>query len=104
MLVLVKVTHVTFLVNGRDGVPCLLLALASKRCERAEASSTCVTYSFLSCRVENPSARVARVVTAVHNLRLTHSSFIPARCVVNSAGDTEDGGRLSCVLGEQSRL
>ena len=32
---LVKVMHVTFLVNGRDDVPCLLLALASKRAASA---------------------------------------------------------------------
>ena len=62
----------------------------------------------LSCSVESPSSRVARVNSALHNLCLVHSSAIPAhhsharvshaRCVVNSEGDTEDGGRLSCVL------
>ena len=69
---------------------------------------------LLSCRVENPSARVARVNTALHNLCLAHSSSIPAhnsharmsvaRCVVNAVGDTEDGGRLSCVLGGTKSL
>ena len=77
---------------------------------RAEAGSTCLDDLFVSCRVEDPSSRVARVNTALHDLCLVHSSFIPAqnsharmhhaRCVVNSVGDTEDGGRLSCVPGE----
>ena len=65
--------------------------------------------AFLSCRIESPSSRVARVTSALHNLCPDHSSLFPAhnshtrmphaRCVVNSVGDTEDGGRLSCVLG-----
>ena len=56
-----------------------------------------------------PSSRVARVTSALHNLCPDHSSLIPAhnsharvphaRCVVTSVGDTEDGGRLSCVYG-----
>ena len=88
---------------------------AEARWERAEAGSVSFeTDAFLTCRVESPSSRVARVNSALHKLCLVHSSSIPAnnsharmshaRCVVNSVGDTEDGRRLSCVLGvEQSR-
>ena len=85
---------------------------AEARVERAEAGSVSFEHDsdvLLSCRVERPSSRVARVNSALHNLCLVHSSSIPAhnaharmshaRCVVNSVGDTEDGGRLSCVLG-----
>ena len=69
MLVLVKVTHVTFLVIGRDDVPCLLLALASKRAASALRRVRLVLQIRSSLvRVENPSARVARV--------FTHSSSI----------------------------
>ena len=67
-----------------------------------------------SMRVESPSSRVARVTSALHNLCLAHSPSIPAhnsharmshaRCVVNSVGDTEDGGRLSCVPGGTKSL
>ena len=81
---------------------------------RAEAGSVCLADLFVSCRVEDPSSRVARVNTALHNLCLVHSSSIPAhksharmlhaRCVVNSVGDTEDGGRLSCVSGGTKSL
>ena len=35
---------------------------------RAEAGSTCLADLFVSCRVEDPSSRVARVNTALHNL------------------------------------
>ena len=81
---------------------------AEGRGERAEAGSVIFkTDAFLICRVESPSSRVARVNSALHNLRLVHSSSIPAhdsharmshaRCVVNSEGDTEDGRRVSCV-------
>ena len=104
--ILAKVMHVTFLVNGKDGL-WLVLAHASKRVLRRVRLG--LADLFVSCRVEDPSSRVARVNTALHNLCLVHSSFIPAhdsharmphaRCVVNSVGDTEDGGRLSCVYG-----
>ena len=79
--------------------------------ERTEAGSSDSfgNDAFLSCRIESPSSQVARVTSALHNLCLVHSSSIPAhnsharmphaRCVVNSVGDTEDGGRLSCVYG-----
>ena len=85
---------------------------AKVRGERAEAGSVSFEHDsdvLLSCSVESPSSGVARVNTALHNLCLLHSSSIPAhnsharmshaRCVVNSVGDTEDGGRLSCVPG-----
>ena len=81
---------------------------------RAEAGSTFLADLLISCRVEDPSSRVARVNTALHNLCLVHSSSIPAhnsharmphaRCVVNSVGDTEDGRRLSCVSGTTKSL
>ena len=80
---------------------------AERQCN--EAGSSFVSQDFTSIRVENPSSRVARVTSALLNLCLVHSSSIPAhnsharvphaRCVVNSVGDTEDGRRLSCVLG-----
>ena len=80
------------------------------RMERTEAGSldSFGNDAFLSCRIESPSSRVARVTSALHNLCPDHSALIPAhnshgrmphsRCVVNSVGDTEDGGRLSCVF------
>ena len=84
--------------------------LRGARGQRAEAGSLdSFDDAFLSCRTESPSSRVARVTSALHNLCPVHSSSIPAhnsharmlhaRCVVNSVGDTEDGGRLSCVYG-----
>ena len=87
-----------------DGVRC---ADFGTRCQRAEAGSVRLgTDAFLSCRVESPSARVARVNTALDKLCFTHSSCSSAhnshermpvaRCVVNSVGDTEDGGRRFC--------
>ena len=67
-----------------------------------------------SIRVESPSSRVSRVTSALHNLCSVHSSSFPAhnsharmsdaRCVVNSVGDTEDGGRSSCVSGGTKSL
>ena len=69
---------------------------------------------FSSCRSESPSSRVSRVTSALHNLCPVHSSSFPAhnsharmsdaRRVVNSVGDTEDGGRSSCVYGETKSL
>ena len=84
--------------------------LRGARGQRADAGSLdSFDDAFLSCRTESPSSRVARVTSALHNLCPVHSSSIPthnsharmphARCVVNSVGDTEDGGRLSCVYG-----
>ena len=83
-----------------------------RRLARAEVGSVSFEHDsdvFLSCRVESPSSRVARVKSALYNLCLVHSSSIPAlnshapmshaRCVVNSVGDTEEGGRLSCGPG-----
>ena len=79
-------------------------------CQRAEAGLT-PDDLFVSCRVEDPSSRVARVNTALHlnsystptrSLHAAHNSHARmshARCVVNSVGDTDDGGRLSCVYG-----
>ena len=85
------------------------------RGQRAEAGSLdSFDDAFLSCRTESPSSRVARVTSALHNLCPVHSSSFPAhnsharmphaRCVVNSVGDTEDGGRLSCVYGRTKSL
>ena len=85
---------------------------AERQCN--EAGSFFVSQDFASIRVENPSSRVARVNSALHNLCLVHSPSIPAhnsharmshaRCVVNSVGDTEDGRRLSCVPGETKSM
>ena len=79
------------------------------KCNEAGSSDSFGNDVFLSCRIESPSSRVARVTSALHNLCPDHSSLFPAhnsharmphaRCVVNSVGDTEDGGRLSCVYG-----
>ena len=80
------------------------------RFERPEAGSLdSFDDTFLSCRTESPSSRVARVTSALHNLCPVHSSSIlahnsharmrHARCVVNSVGDAEDWGRFSCVFG-----
>ena len=92
------------------------LVAGGNRAERQcnEAGSLFVSQDFASIRVENPSSRVARVTSALHNLCLVHSPSIPAhnsharmshaRCVVNSVGDTEDGGRLSCVPGETKSM
>ena len=86
------------------------------RLERTEAGSldSFGNDAFLSCRIESPSSRVARVTSALHNLCPDHSSLIPAhnsharmphaRSVVNSVGDTEDGRRLSCVSGGTKSL
>ena len=83
------------------------------RLERTEAGSldSFGNDAFLSCRIESPSSRVARVTSTLHNLCPDHSSLIPAqnsharmphaRCVVNLLGDTEDGGRLSCLFGDK---
>ena len=92
-----------------------LRGLRGARGQRAEAGSLdSFDDAFLSCRTESPSSRVARVPSALHNLCSVHSSSIPAhnsharmsdaRCVVNSVGDTEDGGRLSCVYGGTKSL
>ena len=85
------------------------------RLERTEAGSLdSFDDAFLSCRTESPSSRVSRVTSALHNLCSVHSSSFPAhnsharmadaRCVVNSVGDTDDGGRLSCVYGGTKSL
>ena len=42
-----------------------------------------------------------RSLHAAHN---SHARMSHARCVVNSVGDTEDGGRLSCVYGGTKSL
>ena len=75
------------------------------RCERAEAGS-CLD-SDVSVRVENPSARVARVNTALHPnsystpARSLHDVHV-ARCVQNSMNSLGDGAvreRGVCVPG-----
>ena len=92
-----------------------LRGLRGARGQRAEAGSLdSFDDAFLSCRTESPSSRVSRVTSALHNLCPVHSSSFPAhnsharmphaRCVVNSVGDTEDGGRLSCVYGGTKSL
>ena len=103
MWILVKVTQVTFLVDGKDELR-LVLARASNR---AEAGSTCLDDLFVSCRVEDPSSRVARVNTALHQnshgtpARSLHDVHV-ARCVQNSMNSLGDGavrGRGVCVPG-----
>ena len=66
------------------------------RCERAEAGSCLDSDVLLSVRVENPSARVARVITALHQnsystpARSLHDVHV-ARCVQNSMNSLGDG-------------
>ena len=50
------------------------------RLERNEAGSldSFGNDAFLSCRIESPSSRVARVTSALHNLCSDHSCLIPA--------------------------
>ena len=86
------------------------------RLERIEAGSvdSFRNDAFLSCRIESPSSRVARVTSALHNLCPAHSSLIPAhnsharlphaRCVVNSVGDTEVGDVFLVYLGGTKSL
>ena len=72
---------------------------AEARAERAEAGSVSFGHDsdvLLSCRVESPSSRVARVDSALHNLCLVHSSSIPAqftRAYVSCTMCGEFGGR-----------
>ena len=72
------------------------------RCERAEAGSCLDSDVLLSCRVENPSARVARVNTALHQNSLStlarslHDVHV-ARCVQNSLNSLGDGVVLTEV-------
>ena len=78
----------------------------------AEAGSTCLDDLFVSCRVEDPSSRVARVNTALHQnshstpARPLHDVHV-ARCVQNSMNSLGDGavrGRGLCVLGGTKSL
>ena len=81
------------------------------RCERAEAGSCLDSDVLLSFRVENPSARVARVNTALHQnshstpARSLHDVHV-ARYVQNSLNSLGGGGLyedgVSAYLGEQS--
>ena len=83
-------------------------------CTVSQCNEAGSSLDLASIRVESPSLRVARVTSALHNLCLAHSLSIPAhnsharmshaRCVVNSVGDTEDGGRLSRVPGGTKSL
>ena len=87
---------------------------AGRVCTVPQSNEAGSSLDLASIRVESPSSRVARVTSALHNLCLAHSPSIPAhnsharmpraRCVVNSVGDTEDGGRLSCVPGGTTSL
>ena len=82
------------------------------RCERAEAGSCLDSDVLLSVRVENPSERVARVNTALHQnsystpARSLHDVHV-ARCVQNSMNSLGDGvvrGRgFLRTRGKQSR-
>ena len=121
VLVFVRVTHVTLLVmllllsvttvvevNGygrRAGSGAVAGFGQQARCERAEAGSCLDSDVSLSVRVENPSARVARVNTALHQnsystpARSLHDVHV-ARCVqnsMNSLGDRVVRGRGFCV-------
>ena len=71
-------------------------AVGAGTCQRAEAGSTSLDDLFVSCRVENPSARVARVNTALYQnsystpARSLHDVHV-ARCVQNSMNSLGDG-------------
>ena len=82
------------------------------RCERAEAGSCLDSDVLLSVRVENPSARVARVNTALHQnscstpARSLHGVHV-ARCVYNSMNSLGNGvvrERDFCVPGGTKSL
>ena len=82
------------------------------RCERAEAGSCLDSDVLLSVRVEDPSARVARVNTALHlnsystPARSLHDVPV-ARCVQNSMNSLGDGvvrERGFCVPGGTKSL
>ena len=47
-------------------------------CTETQFNEAGSSLDFASIRVENPSSRVARVTSALHNLSLVHSSSIPA--------------------------
>ena len=62
----------------------------------------CVSQSRVqSCLSQNSHSTSARSLHAAHN---SHARMSHARCVVNSVGDTEDGGRSSCVHGRTKAL
>ena len=74
---------------------------------RAEAGSACLDDLFVSCCVEDPSSRVARVNTTLHQnshstpARSLHDVHV-ARCVQNSMNSLGDGA--ICVLGGTKSL
>ena len=63
-------------------------------CVSQSRFQTCLSQNSLT---HNSHSTFARSLHAAHN---SHARMSHARCVVNSVGDTEDGGRLSCVYGE----
>ena len=67
-------------------------------CESQSRFQSCLTQNSLTL---NSHSTFARSLHAAHN---SHARMSHARCVVNSVGDTEDGGRLSCVYGGTKSL
>ena len=67
-------------------------------CESQSRVQPCLSQYSLT---HNSRSTSARSLHAAHN---SHARMSHARCVVNSEGDTEDGGRLSCVYGETKSL
>ena len=67
-------------------------------CESQSRVQPCLSQNSLT---HNSHSTSARSLHAAHN---SHARMSHARCVVNSEGDTEDGGRLSCVYGGTKSL
>ena len=67
-------------------------------CESQSRFQPCLSQNSLT---HNSHSTFARSLHAAHN---SHARMSHARCVVNSVGDTEDGGRLSCVYGGTKSL
>ena len=67
-------------------------------CESQSRFQSCLSQNSLT---HNSHSTSARSLHAAHN---SHARMSHARCVVNSEGDTEDGGRLSCVYGGTKSL
>ena len=66
-------------------------------CESQSRFQSCLSQNSLA---HNSHSTSARSLHAAHN---SHARMSHARCVVNSEGDTEDGGRLLVYMGKQSR-
>ena len=67
-------------------------------CESQSRFQSCLPQNSLA---HNSHSTSARSLHAAHN---SHARMSHARCVVNSVGDTEDGGRHSCVYGGTKSL